>query len=215
MSSLPGTEGKDGYEQESSGVSGSLCVKEYTPWLIEREKSSESVSFALFEQEFGFVDLEDAKAAYETLIKSSRLRGDRRRALLVTYEMFMRNKLQSFWSSHLLKMEKRETKTNLEIAVTKSARVVQTASAKEIANTANLLEDGGGDQDESACALKSKRKLEDGPLKENKRQEKMPKSKRNDGGTNVSRMTRDVDGDAGDATTMSAILDKAYRKWGS
>ncbi|KAF9080235.1 hypothetical protein BGX23_002473, partial [Mortierella sp. AD031] len=205
MSSLPGTEGKDGYEQESSGVSGSVYVKEYVPWLMEQEKSSESVSFALFVQEFGFVDLEDAKASYETLISSSRLRGDRRRALLATYEIFMRNKLRSFWSSHLLKMEKRETKTNLEIAVTKSARVVQTASAREIANTSKLLEDASGDQDESACALKSKRKLEDDPLKENKRQERMPRSKGNDGGTSVSRMTRDVDGDADNATVVSEV----------
>ncbi|KAF9292066.1 hypothetical protein BGZ74_000282 [Mortierella antarctica] len=158
MSSLPGEE-KDGYKQDSGGESGAVCVKEYMSWLMEQEKSSENVSFALFVQEFGFVDLEDAKAAYETLISSSRLRGDRRRTLLVTHEVFMRNMLQSFWLSHLLKMEKRETKTSLEIAVTKSARVVQTASVKEIANTAKLLEDGGGDQDESASALKSKNQI--------------------------------------------------------
>ncbi|KAG0047172.1 hypothetical protein BGZ89_005028 [Linnemannia elongata] len=85
-------------------------------------------------------------------------------------------------------MEKRETKTNLEIAVTKSARVVQTASVREIAITAKLLEDGGGDQYESVCGLKSKRKIEGGPLKENKRQE---------------RITRDIDGDADDATEAS------------
>ncbi|KAG0280983.1 hypothetical protein BGZ96_001334 [Linnemannia gamsii] len=102
-------------------------------------------------------------------------------------------------------MEKRETKTSLGIAVTKSARVVQTASAREIANTAKLLEDGGDDQDEPAYALKSKRKTEDGPLKENKRQERMSKGKGNDGGTSVLRMTRDIDGDADDATVMSEI----------
>ncbi|KAG0260610.1 hypothetical protein BGZ95_004392, partial [Linnemannia exigua] len=110
--------------------------------------------------EFGFVNLKHAKFAYETLISSSRLRGDRRQALLATYEVFTRNRLQSFWSKHLLKMGKRETKTSLGIAVTKSARVVQTASAREIANTAKLLEDGGDDQDEPAYALKSKRKTE-------------------------------------------------------
>jgi hypothetical protein len=59
ISNLPGAEGKDDYEQESNGVSGSVCVKEYMPWFMEQD----SVSFALFVQEFGFVDLEDAKAA--------------------------------------------------------------------------------------------------------------------------------------------------------
>ena len=47
MSSLPGIEGNDSYEQESSGLSGSVCVNEYMPWLMD-EESSESVSFALF-----------------------------------------------------------------------------------------------------------------------------------------------------------------------
>ncbi|KAF9549615.1 hypothetical protein EC957_003151 [Mortierella hygrophila] len=111
-SSLPGTEGMDGYEQESSGLPESVCVREYMPWFMGQEKSSENVSFALFVQEFEFVNLEDAQAA------------------------------------HLLNMEKRETKINSEIAVTKSARVMQTASMREIANTAKLLEDGGGSQDE-------------------------------------------------------------------
>jgi hypothetical protein len=140
-------------------MSGSARVKEHIPWLIEQE-ISDSVSFALFVQKFGFMDLEDAKSVYEKLIGASFLRVERRRALLAKYNGFLRNNLQSFWSSHLLKMEKRETKTNLEIAVTKSARVVQTASVREIAITAKLLEDGGGDQYESVCGLKSKRKIE-------------------------------------------------------
>ncbi|KAF9999636.1 hypothetical protein BGZ65_005038, partial [Modicella reniformis] len=131
-----GTEGTDSYEQESSDVSGSVYLNTYIPWLMEHE-SSESVSFTSFVEKFWFVDLEDAKAVYETLINSSRLRLGRQRKLQATYQLFLRNKLQSFWSSHLLKMEKRETKTNLRIAVTKSARVVQTASVREIANTAN------------------------------------------------------------------------------
>ncbi|KAF9537463.1 hypothetical protein EC957_008105 [Mortierella hygrophila] len=175
MSSLPGTEIKDDYEQQSSDVLGSVRVKEYMPWLMEQERL-ESVSFALFVQEFGFVDLEDATSVYEMLISSSQLRRDRRRAQLAKYEGFLRNNLQSFWSSHLLRMVRRETKTNLEIAI-----------------TAKLLEDDGGDKYESACGRKSKRRIEvlygvDGPLKENKRQE---------------RMTRDIDGDADDATEVS------------
>ncbi|KAK3813960.1 MAG: hypothetical protein J3Q66DRAFT_411338 [Benniella sp.] len=105
---------------------------------------------------------EDAKAAYERLIDTSRLPMDRRRTLQAAYQLFLRNKLQSFWPDHLLKMEKQVTKTKFMIAVTKSARVVQKASAKEIANTAKSLEDDGDHQDESVCALKSNHKPEAG-----------------------------------------------------
>ncbi|KAF9154058.1 hypothetical protein DFQ26_000358 [Actinomortierella ambigua] len=162
MSSPTGAGGRDGYEQESSGASRSLWDKQYLLWLIEEENSENdsNVSFVSFVQWFGFMNLEDAKAAYEKLISSPRLRVERRRQLLAMHEVFMRNKLESFWPTHLLKMERRKTKTSLEIAVTKSARVVQTASVSEIADTAKLLENGADDQDESACALEPKRKLE-------------------------------------------------------
>ncbi|KAI8355450.1 hypothetical protein B0O80DRAFT_497847 [Mortierella sp. GBAus27b] len=85
-------------------------------------------------QKFEFVDLEDAKYMYETLMGSSRrLRYGRRRVLQVAYQLFCGTSYSRFGRVIL---EKRETQTNLRIAVTKSARVVQTASAREIANTA-------------------------------------------------------------------------------
>lgn len=68
-SSSSGTEGKNGNEQESSG----MFVNKYLSWLLEQEtSSSRSVSFALFVQEVGFVDLTDAKVACEALLTSSR-----------------------------------------------------------------------------------------------------------------------------------------------
>ncbi|KAF9900351.1 hypothetical protein EC991_007455 [Linnemannia zychae] len=198
------TEEKDGYEQEPSDVS--MYLREYLPWLKKQEESSDGASFALFVEHFEFVDLEDAKAAYETLIKSSRLRGDRRRVLQVKYETFLRNKLRPFWASHLLNVEKRETRINLQIAVTKSARVVQTSSAREIAATAKSLE-CSGDQNVSAHVLKSKRKIKDGLFKENrnKRQETMPKSKENDVDASISMRMRNGDSDTDDATLLSEV----------
>ncbi|KAF9344493.1 hypothetical protein BGX34_005608, partial [Mortierella sp. NVP85] len=158
MPNLPTTEGEEDCEQESSGVSRLVDFK-HIQWLL-KPKLLEGVSFASFVEHFGFVNLEDAKAAYERLINSSRLPMDRRRTLQAAYQLFLRNKLQSFWPDHLLKMEKQMTKTKFMIAVTKSARVVQKASVKEIANIAKSLEDDGDHQDESVCALKSIHKPE-------------------------------------------------------
>lgn len=151
----------------TSGMSGSVS-REYKSWLITQEKSSRSASFASFVQEFAFLDLEDAKVAYEMLTSSSRLRGDYRPALVAKYGMFSRSKPQSFWSNHCSRWKTGDQK-NMKISVTKAARVVLTASVREIAITARLLENGGGDQDgsASACSLRSKRKIESNIVHQN------------------------------------------------
>ncbi|KAF9404147.1 hypothetical protein BGZ76_007097, partial [Entomortierella beljakovae] len=139
----------DDYKQESVNELELVRAKEYLPWVLDQD-IVDRVSFAAFVQKFRFIDLEDAKLVYEILIRSHILRKDRRQLLLARYQGFLRNSLQSFWSSHLLRLEKQDTKTEFRRVVTKSAREVQSASMKEIAENAESLE----------CKPKSKRIFE-------------------------------------------------------
>ncbi|KAG0027451.1 hypothetical protein BGZ81_005624 [Podila clonocystis] len=123
---------------------------------------NEHVSFTSFVQKFKLSDLQDAQDAYEALIDSTRLKTLRRQSLSTTYNTFKKHGLRRFWPNHLLKMERRETKTNFDITAVKTARIVQDASLKETSRAAGMLEDNSNGQDKLEYSVRPKRKMQQG-----------------------------------------------------
>ncbi|KAG0275688.1 hypothetical protein BGZ96_003690 [Linnemannia gamsii] len=135
------------------------------------QHENEHVSFTSFVQKFELSDLQDAQDAYEALIDSTRLKTLRRQSLNTTYNTFKKHGLRRFWPNHLLKMERRETKTNFDITAAKTARIVQDASLKETSRAAGLLEDNSNGQDKLEHSVRPKRKMQQGgSFKESRKQ---------------------------------------------
>lgn len=128
-------------------------------WAMEQYEN-ELVSFTSFVQKFKLSDLQDAQDAYEALIDSTWLKTLRRQFLNTTYNTFKKHRLRRFWPNYLLKMERRETKTNFDITAAKTARIVQDASLKETSRAAGLLEDNSNGQDKLEHSVRPKRKMQ-------------------------------------------------------
>lgn len=156
------TEGSDwSAQEEPNDDPKTIFLRRYLPWAME-QCEKEHVSFASFVQKFKLSDLQDAQDTYEALIDSTQLKTLRRQSLNTAYNTFRKHSLRRFWSNHMLKMERRETKTNFDITAAKTARIVQDASLKETSRAAGLLADESNGQDNLECLARPKRKMQQG-----------------------------------------------------
>lgn len=119
----------------------------------------EHVSFEAFVKKFKLTALKSAQQYYETLLTSSQLKAWRRRSLLAEYGIFKEHHLQRFWLNYQLDMEKNNEKATLDIALTKTAMMIQGGSVSKTAQTMKLLEDGNYSQDKSTGVSRQKRML--------------------------------------------------------
>ncbi|KAI7815887.1 hypothetical protein BC939DRAFT_80468 [Gamsiella multidivaricata] len=78
------------------------------------------------------------------------------------YNIFRKHSLRRFWSNHMLKMERSETKINFDTTAAKTARIVQDAILKETSRAAGLLENESNSQDKLECSARPKRKMQQG-----------------------------------------------------
>ncbi|KAF8942098.1 hypothetical protein BGZ47_006820 [Haplosporangium gracile] len=114
-------------------------LKRYLPWAMVQQEI-EHVSFTSFVEKFKLSHLSRAVGAYEVLIKSTQLKALRRRELSASFKTFKEHSLRSYWLNYKLSSERAVIKINLDIAATKTARIVQDASVGETLKAAELSE---------------------------------------------------------------------------
>lgn len=114
-------------------------LKRYLPWALDQQET-EHVSFTSFVEKFKLSHCSRAVGAYEALITSTQLKALRRRELSASFKTFKEHNLRSYWLNYKLRSERAVTKINLDIAATKTARIVQDASIGETLKAAGLSE---------------------------------------------------------------------------
>ncbi|KAF9916846.1 hypothetical protein FBU30_001139 [Linnemannia zychae] len=110
------------------------------------QHNEEHVSFTSFVHKFDLSGFPDALSPYETLINSTEFKTWCQKSLNAAHHTFKHHSLHGFWSSCLLEIEQRETKTIFNIVTTKTA-IVQNESLGETSKIAGLLGGGGNSQD--------------------------------------------------------------------
>ena len=117
---------------------GSRAKMEYISWANDIKKTNgrwrEHVSFSSFVKRFHFTNKKLAISQYEILIKMPKLPTGRRQRLRAAYDIFVKSRMDAFWSSWDKEQADQEFNVSCETVIKRTAVMAQRASLAASAN---------------------------------------------------------------------------------